>query len=89
MIAKISLPRRRELSNAMNNRQISDAKTDNQRFLSVNYKREKTLMDLNRKVHSSPIKVYRRFSEYESKPKSEVRVDDAGNLICEKLEAEK
>lgn len=45
---------------------------DNQRFLSVNYKRERTIMDWNRKVHSSPIKVYRRFSEHESKPKSEV-----------------
>lgn len=46
---------------------------DNQRFLSVNYKSERKIMDWNRKVHSSPIKVYRRFSEHESKPKSEVR----------------
>lgn len=60
----------------MSFRQTSDAQTsskDNQRFSSVNYKREKTIMDWNRKVHSSPIKVYRRFSEHESKPKSEVR----------------
>lgn len=62
----------------MNSRQISDVQTtskDNQRFLSVNYKREKTTMDWNRKVHSSPIKLYRRFSEHESKPKSEVKVE--------------